>query len=198
MKVSPMVIVVAAAVVVIAALVFTRPEGTDVARARAAVLAAVAHSQVVERDNHLLKVKSDSSLAIAAQAEKVAALAQHDLASSKAALFRAARAAPDTCGPVVVAAQAALADADKLIDARTTELANAIHADSVDRQRADHAEQALLDLSKPAVMLAAATETGFLSRLKHLRPQLFAGVVGGVDITGKPSAVAGVGFGWQF
>lgn len=188
-------LVVAAVVVVIAALVLTRPEGTDVTQARNETQAAIARAKIVESDNRVLKLRADSALAIAATAERQAVLASARLVSAKHDLFKAALAAPDTCAPVVLAAQEALNQADSVIDIRTRELAASLAADSADRKRADNAEAALIDLRKPASALVAATRPNIWRRL---RPELHAGVVAGIDATGKPNAVIGVGFGYHF
>jgi len=190
-----MLIVVAVVAVAVAALVITRPEGADVVQARKDVMAAVARAKIVESDNRVLKARADSALATAAKMERVAVAAKQDYAAAKQALFKAALAAPDTCGPVVLAAQQALTEADSVIAARDYELAASLAADSADRKRADDAEAALVDLRKPATALVVAMKPSIWRRL---RPELQAGIVGGVDVTGKPNAVVGVGFGWHF
>lgn len=198
-KFSPTMLIAAIAVVVIAALVLTRPDGADVAHARAETQKAIALSERVLTENIALKDSRDSALAEAAKYEHSAVDAKHDLADAKRELFKAALAAPDTCGPVVLAAQAALHDADNVINSREHELAAALAADSVDSRRAASAEAALRGLKEPAKALVAATDnSGFLHRLARLRPELQAGIVGGIDVTGKPNAVIGVGFGWHF
>lgn len=186
-------LVVAGLVVAVVVLVLTRPDGSDVAQARKDTQLAIAHADQVLFENKSLKTRSDSALAEAAKQEKVAVIASTNLVQAKRELFKAALAAPDTCAPVVLAAQVALKEADNTIEARTRELAAALAADSADRKRADDAEVALIDLKRPAATLVAATNQGLLARLKRLRPQLSAGVLGGVDIQGKPNAVVGVG-----
>lgn len=190
---SPRMLIVAAVVAVVAVLVLTRPEGADVAQARKETAAAIARADGVLAENRMLKSRADSALSEAARQEKLSVAASADLANAKRTLFKAALAAPDTCAPVVLAAQVALADADKLVESRTRELSAALAADAVDRKRADDAEASLIDLKRPAATLVAATNQGLLARLKRLRPQLSAGVLGGVDIQGKPNAVVGVG-----
>ena len=198
MKLSPSMLLVAGLVVAVVVLVVTRPDGADVALARKETQAAIDHANVVLSQNQSLKQRADSALAVAAVAEKKAVVAQSQLADAKRSLFKAALAAPDTCAPVVLAAQEALNRADDVIHQRTDELAGALAADSADRKRADDAEAALADLKKPAQTLVAETNEGLLTRLKHLRPELQVGVMGGVDVQGKPNAVVGVGFGWHF
>jgi len=186
---------VAVLAVAVAVLVITRPEGADVAQARKDVLAAVAHAKIVESDNRILKARADSALIAASKAERVAVAAKADLRESKQALFKAALAAPDTCGPIVLAAQQALNDADSVIAAREHELAASLAADSADRKRADDAEAALSELRKPAMALVTATKPSFW---RKLRPELHAGVTGGIDAHGKPNVVVGIGAGWRF
>lgn len=188
-------IVIVAAVVVIAALVLTRPEGADVVQARKETQAAIAHAKIVESDNRILKARADSALASAADYERKSVVATANLNVAKKALFKAALAAPDTCAPVVLAAQDALNQADSLIDVRTHELAASLAADSADRKRADDAEAALIALRKPAAVLVSATKPNIWRRL---RPEIQAGVLAGADISGKPNAVIGIGLGWHF
>lgn len=188
-----MLFVVAGLVAVVAVLVITRPDGADVTLARNQTKAAIVRANEVLHENAALKARADSALSEAARQEKLSVAASADLANAKRTLFKAALAAPDTCAPVVLAAQVALADADSVIEHRTRELAAALAADSADRKRADDAEASLIDLKRPAATLVAATNQGLLARLKRLRPQLSAGVLGGVDIQGKPNAVVGVG-----
>jgi hypothetical protein len=188
-------IAIVAAVVVIAALVLTRPEGADVAQARKETQAAIAHAKIVESDNRILKMRADSALAVASDYEKKAVVAAANLTVAKKDLFKAALAAPDTCAPVVLAAQVALSESDKLVDIRTHELAAALAADSADRKRADDAEAALRDLRKPAQALVTASKPSIWRRL---RPELQAGGMAGVDVSGKPNAVIGIGLGWHF
>lgn len=194
MKFSPTMLIVAGLVVVIAVLVLTRPDGADVALARKQTQQAIAHATQVLAENRTLQQQADSARRVAAEYEQKAAQSQTRLADSKRVLFKAALAAPDTCGPVVLAAQNALTQADSVIDARTFALASMTLADLKDKSRADKAEASLAELRAPAQALVAVTNEGFLARLKRLRPELSAGFLGGVDITGKPNAVVGVGF----
>jgi hypothetical protein len=188
-------VVIAIAVVAVVALVLTRPEGSDVALARMQTAAAIAHAKIVESDNRILKLARDSALERAAQAEKDAVRHAQNLAVAKSKLFKAALSAPDTCAPVVLAAQIAIAEADSVIDARTRELAEVLVAQGKDAKRADAAEDALRKLREPAAVLVQATKPNLW---KKLRPELFVGAVAGIDATGKPNAVAGVGLGWKF
>ncbi len=194
MKFSPTMLIVAVMVVVIAALVLTRPDGADVALARRQTQQAIAQATQVLAQNPTLKQQADSARRAAAAHEQKAQQANIQLAVAKSVLFKAALAAPDTCGPVVLAAQKALASADSVIDQRTAALVDMTLSDLKDSARADKAEAALVALRAPAQALVETTNTGFLARLKRLRPEMSAGVMGGIDITGKPNAVVGVGF----
>lgn len=195
MKVSPHMLFIAALVAVVAVLVLTRPEGTDVAQARKDTQKAIAHADQVLIENKSLQLQAEQARAQAAQHEKAAVVAESKLADAKSALFKAALAAPDTCAPVVLAAQDALNKADSVIDIRTHELADMTLADLKDKDRADKAESALIDLKRPAQALVIASKP---SLLRRLRPELQAGVIAGVDVTGKPNAVIGIGLGWHF
>lgn len=186
---------IAALVAVVAVLVLTRPEGTDVAQARKDTQKAIAHADQVLIENKSLQLQAEQARAQAAQHEKAAVVAESKLADAKSALFKAALAAPDTCAPVVLAAQDALNKADSVIDIRTHELADMTLADLKDKDRADKAESALIDLKRPAQALVVASKP---SLLRRLRPELQAGVIAGVDVTGKPNAVIGIGLGWHF
>jgi hypothetical protein len=199
MQVSPKMLLIVGAVVAVVVLVLTRSNGSDVASARKETVAAIQQAKVTLLENQELKSRADSALAVAASAEKSAVVAKAEYASAKQALFKAALATPDTCGPVVLAAQKALSEADSVISVREHELAGAIVADSADRKRAEKAEKSLADFIPPATHLVAATDDqSFRARLAKLRPHLFVGVVAGVDAQQKPNAVAGIGLGWQF
>lgn len=198
MKFSPNMLLVAGLVVAVAVLVVTRPDGADVALARKQTQQAIANANTILAQNKNLKSQADSARAEAASHEQKAQQAQTQLSDAKRALFKAALAAPDTCGPVVLAAQNALADADRVIDERTAALAAMTVTDLKDKKRSDDAEKSLADLSKPAQTLVDVTDNSLLHRLARLRPTLHAGAMAGVDVTGKPNAVVGIGFGWSF
>lgn len=186
-------LLIAGLVAVVAVLVLTRPDGADVAQARKDTQLAIAHADQVLIENKSLQIQAEQARAQAAQHEKEAVVAESKFADAKHALYKAALAAPDTCAPVVLAAQDAVKQAEVALDKRTHELADMTLADLKDKDRADKAESALVDLKKPAQALVVATNQGLLSRLKRLRPELSAGVMGGVDLQGKPNAVVGIG-----
>lgn len=188
-------LIVAGLVAAVAVLVSTRPDGADVALARKQTQQAIAHATDVLAVNKSLKVEADSARAEAARHEQKAVQAQSQLAVAKRDLFKAALAAPDTCGPVVLAAQNALAEADKTIAEKNDALISMTVADLKDRDRADKAEEALVGLVKPAKALVSASHESVWHKL---RPELQVGVHAGMDIQGKPNAVVGIGFGWHF
>lgn len=189
-------LIIAGLVVAVAALVLTRPEGADVAQARKDTQKAIVHANEVLAENKSLQLQAALARAQAAQHEKEAVVAESKFADAKHALYKAALAAPDTCAPVVLAAQEAVRTAEVALDKRTHELADMTLADLKDKDRADKAESALIDLKRPAAQLVVASKP--TSLLRRLRPELQVGVHAGVDIQGKPNAVLGVGFGWHF
>ncbi len=155
--------------------------------ARAATAAAAAqHLADVSR------IERDSALA---KANILAARSARLRASYKAAVV----VAPDTCKPVIITADSALAAADSV----QRQLSLALVAS----QRSEQALQVAVDtltkanmamITTTATLIKADTKLAHRTLLSRLVPHVGGGIAFGVDAVGAPHLITGVTLGWSF
>lgn len=201
---------ICAAVLVIASVVLgDRAVASRIAAATA--VAALARTQ-----EKAAQVHADSALKLAAQlrdsalaaahagaiARAKADSAQHSAAQLRGALAQLAKTAPDTCKPIVITADSALA-ADSATIKSLHAAAQSDSAQIAQKARANDSLTAALTklqststtLVKADAKLAKAVKTPFLLKiLPH--PQL--SVQEGIDRQGKFHTTLGIGLGYQF
>ena len=129
------------------------------------------------------------------------------IAESRAQAARArfeslSSAASPVCDSIVASGRQALSESDAVnrsLAADTTELRKviAIKQRSIDVlvPQLDSLRKAAVRVSDAAQTVVDASQPSFLSRLL---PHIGAGVTAGVDVQGRPNAVAGITFGWTF
>lgn len=170
----------------------SRRHAGDLATARSDVRAAVGMSQAAIARSDILSEVADSSVARAERAERKAA----ELASRPARiLYLAAKeSAPDTCAALVAAADVALANADSVSsELRTANVS--LHTALDDTRVALAGVRAVaVILGAKASILERAARPSWASRLI---PKPGIGIAAGVDLTGRPTVLVGVTFGWS-
>lgn len=163
-----------------------------VSKSKAAEAFATSQIEIVTT----LQKQRDAAAARAAKSEKrsIALDAQfHTLAA----------AAPDTCGPVIAAADSALAVKDSIIAEKDTALAAADTIAARLRLSVDSLRQANANLI-PATEFLASTQAALAAKLTHrepfyirIVPHLGFGLAAGVDALGTPHLIAGITLGWS-
>lgn len=160
----------------------------DAAEAKRATVVALAEIAFV-------RVERDAAISRAEAATR-------DAASARRSFSSAASSAPDTCTPVVVAAQAALSKQDSV----EKELREALNHSRVIEQRLQQSVDTLLPaltrLQTSAGNLVAADKklanAARTSLLVRLLPHPGAGVAFGLDPLGQPRLVTGFTLSWSF
>lgn len=173
--------------------------GTEAKLARAATAQALKDAAQAATAAGQAQARSDTLQAQRDSALKRANTHARDLARLKGALSHVASAAPDTCQPIIVLADSALAAADSVErDLRT----------ALDRsQQSEQSLQAAVDTLVPALQHLRAASTVLvkadakLSRralLVRLLPRPGVGVGVGFDGEGKPRVITGITLSWTF
>lgn len=168
----------------------------SVSAAHDSVAVALAGQVRAVAEAHAAEARADSAHAAAARAERAAdALARRE-AQIVARYRQREGVAPDTCRPVLVLADSALAVADEKADS----LQNAL--------RTEKGVSAGLRASLDSVIVAAGRTEAAATLLDHasrpswrerLTPRLGLGATVGVNpVTGRPAVAAGLTLGWSF
>lgn len=144
------------------------------------------------------------------QAQVVALSSQRDAAISRAASARhtadrltaklsaLASVAPDTCSPVIITADSALAAKDSVIAADSVALQHSVAASQKLQLAVDTLTSALAELRVPATTLVKAeTKASRWRTVSALLPHPIGGIYLGVDADGKPHTIVGIGLGWK-
>lgn len=190
------VLIIVAAAVILAGIVAERYSDERLVAERALVAAAVARADSAAQVAAELRAVTDSALAQAARADSAARAVGQRSDSVRVVYRRVAVLAPDTCAPVVAAADSALAAADSVAGALRTLAASHEDAARAAIERADVSEAALRDVRAAAGRLERAARPSLLSRLT---PKPGLGLAAGVNVaTGRPAAVLGATLAWRF
>lgn len=179
--------------------------------AAARAVADVARKEVVA-SNH----RADSALALAAQLKASADSSAHASALAKAkadsaqraadhfrgALAQVVKTAPDTCKPIVITADSALAaDSSTIHSLHASAVADSAQIADLTNSR-DSLTSALFDLRASSKTLVQAdtklSKAAKPSLILRLLPHPGVTVTYGLDQHGKPHAVAGISAGWSF
>lgn len=152
-----------------------------------------------------VSLREDSATRALQRAEAASVSAR--IAESRAKAARArfdslSSVASPVCDPLVAAGHAALSESDSVnraLASDTTELRNVITLKqrSIDelRPQLDSLRNAAVRVSNASQKVIDASRPSLLSRLL---PHTGAGVTAGIDVQGRPNAVAGITFGWTF
>ncbi len=139
----------------------------------------------------VLTAQRDSAVARAGQTNRVATRLMGQLASLE-------KAAPDTCRPIIVTADSALAAKDLVIAQQDSALA----ADTK-IERDLHLEVDTLRVALTTLSSAAKTEVKVVAKLTHrswlvkLLPTPGIGVAAGLNPAGSPQVITGITLGWH-
>lgn len=176
------------------------------AAADAAAVIAREQTKSAIADADKVRAFADSAKAIAFTYE-----VQRDSARATAATFASsasrltgklagmALSAPDTCRPIIITADSALAAKDSVISELNLAIDRSITLDTVTMVANDSLRASLARLSTASTTLVKADEK--LSRaqkLKALLPSFGFGESFGVDRAGQPHLVTGITLGWHF
>ena len=174
----------------------------EAARARDSVTAALQIADnAIKAANRSLDA-ADSADAARAAAEHRAALAEQHAATVRAAYNTAEHTAPDTCKPVLAAADSLIAAQDSTIADLHVALASDSTAQVKLRAALDTTHAALLGLQKPAAALVVADKVLSVASRKpiwrRLLPDPGIGATAGYDLRGRPNIVTGISLSWHF
>jgi hypothetical protein len=179
----------------------------DTARTEVAASRELLNREVARSNQIALQVSLREDSATRALQRAEAASASARTAESRAQAARArfdslSSVASPVCDSVVASGRLALRESDSVkiaLAADTTELRKALGLKqrSIDDMRVelDSLQTSAVRVGKAAQGVVDASHPSFLSQLL---PHAGAGVTAGVDIQGRPNAVAGITFGWTF
>lgn len=166
--------------------------------ANAATKAAVKRAEAAEKADSaivaqvvVLRAQRDSALTRADQKSRLAARLTGSLASL-------AKAAPDTCRPIVVTADSALAADSAVIAQKDSVIAHDKQIEAKMQQDNDSLRVALTSLTQAAkVEVKAVTKQEHRSLLARLIPTPGIGIAAGFTPQGAPQVLTGITLSWQ-
>lgn len=162
---------------------------------QAAVLSAghaLAHADSVQRAAEALRVERDSATARAARFEHSATRLTGKLSALEAA-------APDTCRPIIVTADSALAAKDGTIHELHTALDRSVASEASLQSAVDTLRPALIHLrSTSTALVKADAKLASRSWLSKILPHPAIGEAFGVDAQGQPHLTTAIMLGWSF
>lgn len=172
----------------------------DADSARAVAASAVVSAKAAETFAAANQLLVANAQAETDSAKRKAAVLEQLLKKARTGFQVVADAAPDTCAPVIAAANAALAASDSLAGVRAAALASSEKAReilqaSVDSLRASAARlvPATVTLSAATLTLERKSQPSFFTRIK---PRVGFGLAAGADALGQPHLIAGMTLGW--
>lgn len=168
-------------------------------------LARQATAQALKDATHAASVAATAQhLADVSRIERDSALAKANILAARSARLRAsyktvAAIAPDTCRPIVISADSALAAADSAQAALRVALAASQRSEQLLQIAVDTLVPALQTLRSTATTLVKAdTKLARRTLLSRLVPHVGGGIAFGIDATGAPRLITGVTLGWSF
>jgi len=172
--------------------------------AQKAVAAAVLAQKQADASTRVAaayQLAADSAVAAEHRAELHADSAARAVVRLRSSFAEKAKTAPDTCRPVIAAADSTIAALDSTVQGLTSALRSSQEARSDLQTALDTTRAALArtkasdaDLIRATSVLIKASHTPFYLRLL---PHPGISSTAGVDIHGKPNIVTGLSLGWS-